>query len=479
MALTIDEEIELLKLYEEEDLHRDHLWRSGQLRYKLHAAQKLIYDTVAKLDVSVRDVVLYCARRFGKSYLIVVMALEDCLRNPGCFVRIIGPTLDDTMEIVEFNMEKIIRDAPPGLIKPQLGRRRWKVGNSYLVIGGFDKKNVRKNLGKEAIRIYTEEAGASKSEEFAYGIREVVSPQLFHTKGRMIHGTTPPPDLDHIFETEFVPAANKAGTLFRFTINDNPLADDEMRAQAIKDSGGINTVAYKRNYLVQSVKDPGVVVLPSFDSRRHVKPLEIPLHCQWLLMGDWGGVRDRTWLAVGYWDFERAKLCVVAEADFDPNTSTKVIAPVLRDLETLQHPPKDPKYPWPKWVDCHGQTQVDLFKDHEIVVQLPQKDDFDASINQLELAFLNDRIEISPNCPQLIATCEYGRFNSQRTDFLRSVALGHCDAVAGLMYGWRMVDKVTNPFPKKKYNREDYFEPYQIKETEESLEQVGKLFKQF
>jgi len=490
--LSIDDELELLYLYQAEEQEKLNAWYNGDLYHKLHSAQKLIYDTIRYLPKTVRDCILYCARRFGKSYLMVVMALEDCIKNPGEVVRIIGPELEQTIEIVEFNMGKIIHDAPPGFVK-KLNRKVWRVGNAKLVVGGFDNRNVRKNLGKEAVAIYTEEAGASKSEDFHYAMREIVSPQLFHTKGRIIHGTTPPRDLDHCFELDFVPRAAAAGTLFRFTLYDNPLADEEMINQAIEDSGGIDTDEFKRNFLCMAVKDRRILCTPSFDQAIHVCEMEIPTHSTWLILGDWGGVRDRTWLGVAFWDFNRAKMCVVAEIDYDPNTESGRVASDVRAIlephipetntpkKIMKHHYDEGMDHWPRWVDCAGQTRVDLLKDHELLVQIPHKDDFDAAINQLELAFLNNKIEIHPRCKKLIATAEYGRFNKQRTDFYRSEVkggLGHCDALAGLMYGWRMVDKTTNPFPKPMFDRETYYVP-EVEESEQSLREYGEKLKRF
>jgi hypothetical protein len=460
------EEIEYLALLEAEDKESLALdWELGNLRYKLHSAQRKIYDVVAELDATVRDVILLCARRFGKSYLNCIWAIERCIRKPGCFVRIVGPELQQTIDIVDFHMGKIIADAPPGLIKKRGGGMTWTVGASTIKVGAFDKKNVKKNLGQEADLILSEEACVAKSEEFAYGMREILSPQLFHTKGRFIHATTLPPELDHVFITEFMPRAHTAGTLFVFTIDDNPMADEAMRKQAEEDSGGKDTIAYKRNYLCIAEKDSRIVVLPSFSVARHVREFERAKYGNWLLMGDWGGVEDKTWLGVGYWDFELAQLFIVDERMFEPNTSTDLIAasfPVLREWGCKEDDMN--------WVDAAGQVRVDMESDHDIEIVPPAKDDFDAAINQLELAFRRNKIVIHSRCKHLIAACEYGRFNPRRTDFARTEALGHCDAIAGLMYGWRMADKVTNPFPKERFNREEMW----VREDEDDVE-IKKL----
>lgn len=473
MPLTESQQLHFDKLIEEERKYRiARAWQTGLLTYKLHSAQLLIYNTIQSLPHDIRDVVILCARRFGKSFLITLMAIEDCLRKPGCVIRVIGPELEQTLEIVGYNLDKITSDAPPGLIRPQSSRRRWSIGKSQLIIGGFDKKNVSKNFGKEADGIYTEEAGASRSEEFGYAMREVLSPQLLHSKSRFVHATTPPPTVDHIFTTEYIPRAQVSRSLFRFTIYQNPLLDDTQLEQAIADSNGLDTIAFRRNYLCEIVKDPSIVVLPSFSTDKHVRDLEIPRYAKWIVFGDTGGIRDKTWVGVGYFDFERAKLCVVDERVYSPNTQSSITTVGIREL--IAQAPPDTLVA----IDMPGQLQTDIRKDHNIDVdRISNKDHFDAAINQLELAFTYDKIEIHPRCSFLINSCEFGRFNNQRTDFLRTEFLGHCDALAGLMYGWRLVDKRTNPFPKITLNREEYFVLKKEEETE--LENVGKMFRSF
>ena len=91
------------------------LWQRGDLSWKLHLNQKIIYEQLREIDA--REAVVTCARRFGKSYMAVVMAIEDCLQNPGITVRIIGPEIKQTANIVHPLIMKISADAPNGLIQ--------------------------------------------------------------------------------------------------------------------------------------------------------------------------------------------------------------------------------------------------------------------------------------------------------------------------------------------------------------------------
>lgn len=465
LAFTDEEELEYLQLLDQEvaDLTL-RAWLTGDLRYKLHPVQRMIHATIRGLPQEQRDAVILCARRFGKSFLVVCMAIEDCIQNPGCIVRVVGPEIEQTIEIIEFNLDKIVRDAPGGIVRRQGSRRRWAVGESHIMVGAFDAKNVKKNLGKEALNIYTEEAGASNSETFDYGMREVLSPQLLHTKGRMVHATTPPPELDHIFATQYIPQASRDGSLFKFRIWDNPRLDEAQIQQAIDDSRGRHTIAFRRNYECELVKDPGVVCVPSFTPEVHVRgDWQDPAHAIWFMFGDWGGIRDQSWIGVAYYDFERATLRVVGETWHEPNTAMDLIAPEV--LRLFRMVPKERRSGLDFALDAPGQVFIDLNKMLEAAQTdlrcrpVTNKEDLETAVNAVEVALSQNRISLDPACKQLALTCEYGRFNKQRTDFNRTPQFGHNDALAGLMYGWRACDKTTNPFPKNTYNRDNWFDP--------------------
>jgi hypothetical protein len=75
---------------------------------------------------------------------------------------------------------------------------------------------------------------------------------------------------------------------------------------------------------------------------------------------------------------------------------------------------------------------VDLRYKHQFECLLPHKDDFEAGINVVRLAFNQGKIIVHERCKFMIQTLRGATFNKQRTDFARSVALGHMDALAAL-----------------------------------------------
>lgn len=442
-GLTEAEEIEYLALLEaEESASIADAWRTGNLRYKLHEAQRKIYDIVRSAKTKAGDdVINLCARRFGKTYASCVMAAEDCLRNPDCIVRIVGPELYQTIEIVDFNMTKVALDAPAGLVRPTKNGRVWHIGHSQVHIGGFDRKNVKRNLGKEALNIYTEEACASRSEEFKVAMREILGPQLFHTRGRFVHATTPPEDLNHCFIKEFVPEAQKKGLFFKFTIDDNPRADAAMRADAIEKSGGEHTTAYRRNYLCEFVREDERSIIPLFRRALNVREMPRPDYAHWTVGLDLGFARDLSAATLSFWDAERRRHCIFDAAVWPRATDTATIVRELKALEA-RHRVTNPN----RVVDDDPRSIRDLATLHGYPCHAPSKDELLAMLAAFNVAMGREEVEIHPRCEHLILSLEAGLWNERRTDFERTDLLGHWDSGMAAMYGFRAQDRM-NPRP--------------------------------
>jgi hypothetical protein len=323
--------------------------------------------------------------------------------------------------------------------------------DSWVFLGGFDSQKDSQR-GGAANLIVSDEAGTTNPENYRYMLKSVLKPQLTTTKGRMVHLGTPPPNLDHPFLTETVASAESEGRYFEFDVYANPMFDEDMLADAIKDCGGIETEEFQREYLVRRVKSMTRSVIPEFSEERNVRDVSIPPHANWIVALDGGGIRDLTAVGLGFYDFKRAKKCLFDERIFPVNTSTENIA--LGIAEMLAHWDVVPD----QWYgDASGQTLIDLYHTHGMNFLLPLKDDLDASINALRLECGSGRWEIHHRCEHTIRTVAYGLWNERRTDFLRTETLGHNDAIMMLCYMNRMMDTTTNPYPAPSYRRDTTF----------------------
>lgn len=380
-----------------------------------------------------------------------------------------GPTIKQTVDIAHQSIRKIQFDAPEGLIRRSKSESRWYIGESELVLGGFDVNNATRQRGKTLYKIYCEELVDSNPDDFDDAIKSDLGPALTHSEcGQIVYLTTPPKIPDHPFLTEVVPEARLDGALFTYTIDDNKQLTPAQYAASIKRAGGINSVECRRELFCEIVRDKSVLVVPNFDKERHVKSdLRKPRHGHFQITTDWGGVRDKTCALLHVYDFLLDKFLILDERVHDANTATTTILESIEEM-VAQHEVEIHQ----DVADVPGQLQIDLKDMHDYDIIVPPKDDWRSACNNLDVAFLEDKMLIHPRCSYLIENCNSGMFNSTKTDFERTRALGHCDGLAALMYGFRTQSR-ENPWPKhyNKTSQDLYFIPPK-KDTE--LEALAK-----
>jgi hypothetical protein len=411
----------------------------------LHTGQQEIYNIIHSNKA--REILIFCSRRFGKSFLGVIVALEAILSEPGKRAGILAPTEEQAKEIVLPIMQLILSDAPPGLIKHTKSELTWKAKNgSELVLRGFDsKKENRRGSGYDILLL--EETGSADPEQYLYVLRSVLKPMLLHSRGKLIHLTTPSPIIDHPLHTTTLPKCQAEGALYVRTIYDNPLLDDEQIQSAIDDSGGESSIDFRREYLCEIVRDTSTVVVPSFNHLKHTSP-----DAKYLegsppsVVLDWGGIRDHTAALFGCWDWQHRRLNIFKELHFMQNTSSgDVVRAVREELLLLGWSETEITI----YADAPGQLMVDLAIEHDFHVVMPPKQDKDAAVNALNVAFHKNDILVNPACKDLIQVLRSGQFNKNRTDFARTSVMGHLDLLMAAVYMWRTHQEWDGPRKRK------------------------------
>lgn len=446
----------------------EYQWRKGDLRHKLQPQQVPIYDAVRSLPGEIDEAVLLCARQFGKSYLGVIFALEDCIRHPGKCVLVVGPTLKQAREIVSPRLRELASDAPAGLIRPLKSESKWEVGMSELVIGGFDV-NSSSQRGKTVQSIYVEEIVDSHPDHYIEAMRSDLGPALTRSQnGRMTFLTTLPKFPDHPFVIDTMVKAEYNNALYVYTIDDNTELTPAQYDACVRRSGGKNSVDFRREYMCELVRDPTILVVPDFNEKKHVSDFEFMSDAHLHIGGDWGGVRDMTVLLLMSHDFVRDQIVIYDERVFPPNTPTSIIVETVRAMEAGR--------PCTRAIDMPGQLQVDLLQTHGYEAQMPPKDDWRSAINGMAVKFALDKIRIHKRCRFLIQSCRSGIFNKNKTDFERTSILGHCDALAALMYGIR-TQPTHSPYAIQERMEGHRFTSYKRQHNDETLAGVsGKSF---
>lgn len=101
------------------------LWRRGTLDYPLHKKQEEIKKSLLNSKEKIN--VVLCARRFGKTYVLLNMAVEHCIKNPGSIVKYVSPQQKQGINNIRENMRVILKDCPSTL-KPE-----WKVNDKKYI----------------------------------------------------------------------------------------------------------------------------------------------------------------------------------------------------------------------------------------------------------------------------------------------------------------------------------------------------------
>ena len=89
---------------------REELWRRGVLSWKLRPCQKKIYDDIINNPEVI--FVLNTARRFGKSTILLIIALELVLQKQDARVRYCATTLDQVSKVCSDIFPILMEDCP-------------------------------------------------------------------------------------------------------------------------------------------------------------------------------------------------------------------------------------------------------------------------------------------------------------------------------------------------------------------------------
>jgi len=448
---------QLQQLDDLEDRVREELWLQGELEFLLWPQQVPIWKAIFSIPPGVNEFVNDISRQFGKSVIGCNFSLARAIRMRNKGWLIVGPDIDQTREIVNDKMRLLLETAPDGLIKPIPSENKWRIyhdrdwsAQDYSEIGitGF-KEGASSRRGKTIQDIVFEEIVDVHEDVFSYKVRSVFGPMMTHSDGGiMLFNTTRPKQPHHPYLTEVMPRAKLRKAYIKRTIDDNIALSAEQKAAAIERSGGPDSDDTKRELYCITVVDKKLACVPDFKPDRDIGEFDLPQYWFPFVSIDWGGVRDKTCALLYTYDYMLNLLLFIDERVFDPNTATSKIIPEVMEMEKQWLPLSGHDQIRSRWVDAPPNfVTTDLWADYKYRANMPLKLDWEATLNGLNNAFHRNQARIHPRCRFLSVSCESGILNKNRTDFERTIALGHMDGVAAAMYANRMLDK-SNPFPQ-------------------------------
>lgn len=236
---------------------RYRLWRMGNLEWKLDPAQKDICDFIAKSKGKIS--VLNLSRRSGKSFVLTIMAVQQCIQQPKSIVKFLQPEQKMIRVNIKPIMDKILEDCPPEMrptFKTQDNIYTFP-NKSEIQLAGTDGGQHEKLRGSDAHLCLIDEA-AFVNDNLQYIVRSILLPSTMLTRGKIILSSTSPKSAEHDF-ARYMERAEKSNTLIRKTIFDmledhkklaNPRLTPEIVEEMIQEyPGGINDEDFRRECL--------------------------------------------------------------------------------------------------------------------------------------------------------------------------------------------------------------------------------------
>ena len=416
-----------------------------ELYEMLKPSQKMMF---CELFHSLRlKYVMHCSRRLGKTFLLCVLAIVIALSKANAQVRYASVTQKAVRKMVHPIFKSIF-----SRYKPKF-RPRWNgqegayifSNGSMIHIAGVNNGHEDDLRGTAADLCVVDEAAFV--DNLRYLVDSVLMPQLITTNGKLIMASSSPLSPAHEF-AEYIFEARKEGFYSSYDIyqSDYPL---DIIEKFCKEAGGENSTAWKREYLNMLIVDSNFAIVPEAtvaDFTRSPKTENYQYYHKYVAMDL--GVRDLNVTLFAYYDFLRAKIVIEKEHVINgPDMTTPKLHAGISEIE------KDlwnAKEPYKRVADNNNPLLLlDLGSIHNMFFHSTSKDSLHAMVNQMRVWIQDGRVEIDESCVVLIDSLKYGIWNKKRTEFDRSVALGHYDAVAALMYLIRNIDESTNPIPVK------------------------------
>lgn len=445
---------------------RAELWKMGNLQWKLDVTQKDIYDYYhGKTD---KTIVINASRRLGKTYLLFIMALEQCLNFPNSIVKFIQPELAMLIKnVMDEVFLPVLQDCPLELQPTFRGKDNVFVfpNGSKIQLAGTDNQNYNKIRGGSCHLAIIDETGFCS--DLGHILKYILVPTTLLTRGRIIFGSTTPPNPDHEF-IKYMEAAEAQGRLIRKTIwdavTDGLTAPFGVRKitkeyvdeiiQSYLDDGGENSDAFRTEYMCEVISNSDMSVLPEFTKEVQqdtiVEWIRPPFADNYEAM-DVGFV-DMTGILFAYYDYDNGVLVVEDELIFKgQEVSSKNVSAGIKSKEDTLWKNKytgEIQEPYQRWSD-NNLIFINDLATHQVYFMPTEKHKKSEYITKLKTWVKERRIYIHPRCVNLISHMKGATWNKDKKDFVRNAQMKHhYDLVSALLYLVRNVEETKNPYPR-------------------------------
>jgi hypothetical protein len=253
-----------------------------------------------------------CSRRFGKTTVLFLIAVEFAIKNPASNIRFFAAYQNMIQEILKEVSPVILEDAPQSIM-PKFSKGKFYFKNGSVIhMAGLDNKQYNTSRGRATHLNILDEARDISELDHIY--KSVLSPTTITTKGTCIFASTPPDSPAHDF-VSLAKQCEAEGYYSKYTIWDNTRLDNNVVQQYIKELGGVDSVQFRREYLAEFILDEEKAVVKEWNTSKYVyeEPRDEYWHLYHRYIAMDVGVKDMTACIFGYYDFNKAKLFIEDE----------------------------------------------------------------------------------------------------------------------------------------------------------------------
>jgi len=439
-------------------------WYKGDLTWMLRPnGQTKIHDFIVSCALeedTVDPIVVNAHRRLGKSFLNVLMAVEDAIRDPGQQIKYICGEKEQVRDIFEPLYQQIIASCPDDLMPKRRGftfrffNPRWKCkGESTIKLVGANYKMGDMGRGTACDKAYLDEVRDFKN--LQYFVQSVLSHQFVGRKSpRLVMTSTVPWSMDHDFTRPFegyIPQAISRNRYICIPGSENPdfTERDKKIVLSTLPSAGEKTTSYRREVGCELIGDSSRLIIPEYQEIRdsivlneYVRPSHFIPH----VVLDSGFDPDQTAILFGYVDY-MAQLLIFEAAVVEKRMTSRDIATAVKSMEINLGYDKN-YYQIRRLADLREKETEDLRRDFNLPFQPVLRFNSDAALIAFRSKIADRQIRlIMPACRDLDYQLQFGYWNEKGSDFQRSESLGHWDAGKAAVYMTRMACWRHNPYP--------------------------------
>lgn len=431
------------------------LWRRGKVcDMLLDSNQKSIINMYYKNDADIQVVVF--PRQTGKTFCLLVLAVELCLTNKNFIITFVAPKKNQAAKISRTTMREILDTCPPDIrpeYKTQGSFFQFHTG-SIIEMAANNAKKIDDCRGPKAHFIICDEVGFW--DDLEYAVKSVLYPKLNTTGGKLMMTSTPPKSAGHPFQKFYEQAKFRGASIVR-VIFDCPRYTKEQIDKFALELGGYDSIDFRREYMSEFIVDINMAVIPEATDdlmSRIVKEWPTPVYRDKYVSMDIG-FKDLTFLLFAYYDFREGKVVIEDEVVMNgPSMTTDKLAMDIYKKETEL---------WSDEYDTSGEPFLrvsdtnlllinDLYMKHGLLFEATSKDDSEGSINNMRVMLNAENVIINPRCTQLIFHIQNATWkDDRRKEYDRSPEAGHYDGVDSLKYLLRNIQYFKNPYPAR-YN---------------------------